>query len=81
MGALNCQGCDGHGTVLLMNSWYTADGFREQRCPICRGSRRNPTGFTAWGDQLAAQRRFRALRAEMIPATRAALQKEEAGRG
>ena len=32
-----CRLCDGSGRILLMNSWFIADGLRSERCPACVG--------------------------------------------
>lgn len=43
-----CLNCEGAGKVLLLNSWFTADGYRRERCGICGGSGVNPPGYTQW---------------------------------
>lgn len=60
----SCQGCDGHGQVLLMNSWFTQDGYRRERCAICNGTGINPKNYQDWGGGLAFQRRALARTAE-----------------
>ena len=38
-----CHICDGSGRLVLMNSWFPADGYRRERCGICGG-----TGVSAY---------------------------------
>lgn len=59
-----CVGCDGHGSVLLNQSWFLTDGFRKERCGACDGTGINPDGYRDWGGMLAFQRRNRKLIAE-----------------
>ena len=33
-----CRDCNGTGKVFCMNSWFTQDGYRRERCGICAGT-------------------------------------------
>lgn len=33
-----CATCGGTGSILSHRSWFTADGFKRSRCPICSGT-------------------------------------------
>lgn len=33
-----CDNCAGHGRVLHYNKRYSADGYYESNCPVCRGT-------------------------------------------
>lgn len=35
----NCRNCLGTGQVYLAKSWFVADGYTRQRCPICNGTK------------------------------------------
>jgi hypothetical protein len=37
----NCRNCIGTGKVLLLNSHFTEDGYRRERCAICEGTGRS----------------------------------------
>jgi hypothetical protein len=60
----SCAICDGSGQLVLMNSWFTSEGYRRERCGFCHG-----TGQSNYrnGDWETAQRRLRALSARPRP--------------
>ena len=69
-----CRRCDGTGQVLLMNSWFTSDGYRREQCGICAGSGVNPPGYTAWpGDDAFRKRALANIKAwgGLVPRGRA----------
>lgn len=55
-----CKYCDGDGKVLILNSWFVADGYRRERCDICAGTGINPAGFTAPPEHVAFMKRAKA---------------------
>jgi hypothetical protein len=36
-----CKTCYGTGKVVVMRSWFTADGYSRVRCGICTGTGRS----------------------------------------
>lgn len=67
-----CANCAGDGFVVLMRSWFPADGFRRSKCGICGG-----TGFSSYRPSpeiVRAQLRLRRLAIDAkFAAIRAAL--------
>lgn len=58
-----CPVCIGTGRLVLRRSWFTADGFRSERCGICQGSGECSARGSHIDEYAAEQRRMRELKA------------------
>lgn len=63
-GQRQCRNCNGSGKVVLACSWCLEDGYRLERCGICRGSGEEPKGYRAWPGHAAWQQKARSNIAE-----------------
>lgn len=62
MSRATCANCGGTGHIVLMNSWFPADGYHSERCGICKGTGRS--AYRPANDVVARQRELRALAKE-----------------
>lgn len=42
MDAHTCQICDGTKQLVLMKTWFLADGFNKVKCTVCDGTGEHP---------------------------------------
>lgn len=54
----SCRLCDGTGKIVLMKSWFKADGYRRERCGICSGT--GQSSYICSPDYNREQRELRA---------------------
>lgn len=62
MSRKRCMYCAGAGWTFLMNSWFPSDGFRRERCWVCKGTKRSD--YVPSIEWVAAAARMRILAAK-----------------
>lgn len=60
MSEKTCETCGGTGKIYCRNSWFPADGYRRERCGICRGTgksdfRENDRAYVRWQKERRAE--------------------------
>lgn len=56
-----CRLCDGSGRLVLMRSWFVADGFTSTQCDICHGVGKTRDNAALDSASVKWQKHFREL--------------------